>query len=130
MQKDLIEKNLILKLSFDFSLLVINYCDILDERRKFTISKQLIRYATSIGANAFEAQDCESKSDFIHKMKRAAKESDETLYWLMLCNYSKNYPSTSELLVKLEEISKILNKIISTSKRKSPFNYILSFFIF
>lgn len=129
MQKDLIEKNPILKLSFDFSLLIIDYCSRLDESKKFAISRQLFRSGTSIGANAFEAQNCESKADFIHKIKISAKEADETQYWLTLCEYSREYPSTSDLLIKLEEISKILNKILSTSRRKNPFSYILSFFI-
>ncbi|MCH5717477.1 four helix bundle protein [Niabella hibiscisoli] len=121
MQKDLIEKNPILKLSFEFSLLIIDYCSRLDDSKKFAISKQLFRSGTSIGANAFEAQNCESKADFIHKIKISAKEADETQYWLTLYDYSKEYPSTSDLLIKLEEISKILNKILSTSKKEKSF---------
>ena len=92
MQEELIKKNPILKLSFDFSLLIIDYCSKLDENKKFLISKQLFRSGTSIGANAFEAQNAESKADFIHKIKISAKESDETQYWLMLCNHSYDYP--------------------------------------
>ncbi|WP_114791666.1 four helix bundle protein [Niabella yanshanensis] len=129
MQKDLIEKNPILKLSFEFSLLIIDYCGKLDQDKKFAISKQLFRSGTSIGANAFEAQNSESKADFIHKIKISAKEADEAQYWLTLCDYSKEYPSASDLLIKLEEIGKILNKILSTSRKKNPFSYIPSFFI-
>ena len=92
MQEELIKRNPILKLSFDFSLLIIDYCSKLDENKKFLISKQLFRSGTSIGANAFEAQNAESKADFIHKIKISAKESDETQYWLMLCNHSYDYP--------------------------------------
>lgn len=66
MQKELFENNLILKLSFDFSLVVIDYCELLDACKKYIISKQLFRAATSIGANAMEAQNAESKADFIH----------------------------------------------------------------
>jgi four helix bundle protein len=130
MQKEMIENNAILKLSFDFSLMVIEYCEKLDEKKKFVISKQLLRSGTSIGANSFEAQNGESKADFIHKMKIAAKEADETQYWLMLCNYAKEYPDCKILLQKLDEISKVLNKILSTAKRKNPLSYLLSFFIF
>ncbi|MFT4094095.1 MAG: four helix bundle protein [Niabella sp.] len=118
MQKELIENNPILKLSFDFSLLIIEYCNKLDANKRFAISKQLFRPGTSIGANAFESQNCESKADFIHKMKLSAKESDETQYWLALCNYSKDYPDASHLLAKLEDISKVLNKSLFTSKQK------------
>jgi len=64
-----------------------------------------------------EAQNAESKADFIHKMKIAAKEADETEYWLLLCKFSKNYPFDEELINKLQDIIKILSKIISTTKK-------------
>jgi four helix bundle protein len=116
MQKEMIEKNPILKLTFEFALLIMNYCDELQVLKKFTISNQLFRSGTSIGANCFEAQNAESKADFVHKIKIAAKESDETQYWLMLCNFSNDLPNCKVHLSKLEEISKVLNKIIATSK--------------
>ena len=65
-----------------------------------------------------EAQNGESKTDFIHKMKIAAKEADETNYWLLLCNEVYATKGTDELLKKCESISKILSKIISSSKAK------------
>lgn len=77
-----------------------------------------------------EAQNAESKADFIHKMKIAAKEAEETQYWLMLCDYSANYPDCKLLINKLEEISKVLGKILSTSKRKNPVSYLLGFLSF
>ncbi len=117
MQQERIEKNVFVKLFFDFSLLLIEYCEILQELKKFIIGNQLLRSGTSIGANVVEAQNAESKADFIHKMKIAAKESDETQYWLSLCQYSKSYPDCVILENKLLEISKVLNKIISTSKK-------------
>ena len=98
MKRELIESNPILKLIFDFSLIVIDYCDMLDQIKKYTLSRQLLRCATSIGANSMESQNSESRADFIHKIKIAAKEADETQYWLMLCSYSKNYPKCSSLL--------------------------------
>jgi four helix bundle protein len=130
MQKELIENNPILKLSFDFSLQVITYCEILEAEKKFVIARQLLKSGSSIGANAMEAQNAESKADFIHKIKIAAKEADETQYWLMLCQHSKTYPDPLFLINKLEEIQKILNKILGTAKRRNPINYLLSFLIF
>ena len=129
MQKELLESNLILKLTIDFSLSVIDYCEILDENKKYIISRQLLKSATSIGANSMEAQNAESKADFIHKMKIAAKEADETQYWLLLCEYSKNYPDCKNLSESLLQIQKVLNKILGTAKRKTPISYLLSFFI-
>ena len=114
-----IESNPILKTSFEFSLAIIEFCDSLDDRKKFVISKQLLKSATSIGANVMEAQNAESRSDFIHKMKIAAKEADATQYWLMLCEYSGNYPTCGSYLLKLEEIQKILNKIIGSARNKA-----------
>ena len=67
-----------------------------------------------------EAQNGESKADFIHKMKIAAKEADETQYWLLLCDYAQGYPDCKILLQKLDELSRILNKILATSKSKEP----------
>ncbi len=130
MQNELIEKNAVLKMSIDFSLLVLDYCDKLEEARKYAISRQLIRSGTSIGANCMEAQNSESKADFIHKIKIAAKEADETQYWLILCERSASYPSPSQLPEKLSEIQKVINKILGTAKRRTPLSYILSYFIF
>jgi four helix bundle protein len=130
MRTKLIENNPLLKLSIAFSLEIISYCEKLNEEKKYIIAKQLLRSATSIGANAMEAQNPESKADFIHKMKIAAKEAGETQYWLILCEKAQDYPKPINLLNKLEELNRILGSIISTAKRKTPISYILSFFIF
>jgi four helix bundle protein len=122
MRKELFDKNPILKLSFDFSLMVINYCELLDVQKKYIISRQLLRAGTSIGANAMEAQNSESKADFIHKMKIAAKEAEESQYWLWLCEYANSYPDCVSLQNKLEEINKVLGKILSTAKKKPQLN--------
>ena len=130
MRKELIEKNPLLKLSFEFSILVLDYSELLNQRHKYVISKQLIRSGTSIGANSMEAQNAESKADFIHKIKIAAKEADETQYWISLCEFATDYPSTGIIAIKLLELQKILNAILGTAKRKSPISYFLSFLIF
>ena len=92
MKKEEIEANPILKMTFDFSLSAIDYCDALDSLKKYTISRQLLKSATSIGGNAMEPQNTEGKADFIHKIRIAAKEADETQYWLLLCSLSNIYP--------------------------------------
>jgi four helix bundle protein len=118
MRQDKIEDNVILKLSFEFALEIIAYSELLDTNRKYIISKQLLKSGTSIGANVREAQNSESKADFIHKFKIAAKEADETQYWLQLCKFSKNYPDCEHLIKRVEELNRIITKIISTSKRQ------------
>ena len=124
------KENIILQKTIKFSLTIIEYVELLEEKRKYVISKQLMRSGTSIGANIHEAQNAESKADFIHKFKIAAKEAEETQYWLLLCDYSKNYPDCKELLVKIEEINNVIGKIISSSKKKYPLSNILSYFLF
>ncbi|HLG36075.1 MAG TPA: four helix bundle protein [Bacteroidia bacterium] len=81
------------------------------------MANQLWRSGTSVGANVREAPNSESKVDFIHKMKIAIKEADETEYWLLLCKQSKSYPTNETLLLRISEIIRIISKIISTSKK-------------
>ncbi len=112
------KRNEIVEVSFNFALQIVSYCEALEQNRKFVIASQLLKSGTSIGANIREAQNAESILDFIHKMKLAAKEAEETEYWLLLCNKSENYPSSAELLLTLSSIKKLLSKIISTTKKK------------
>jgi four helix bundle protein len=111
--------NPIVTLSLEFALDTIQYVELLEENKKFVIARQLLKSGTSIGANVREAQNAESKNDFIHKMKIAAKEADETDYWLELCNRSHQYPDCKELQEKNVVLLRILNKIIGTSKLKN-----------
>lgn len=110
------KENIILQKTIKFSLAIIEYVELLEEKRKFVIATQLMKSGTSIGANIHEAQNAESKADFIHKFKIAAKEIEETKYWLLLCKESKNYPDCNYLVEQLHEIDKIVTKIIATSK--------------
>jgi four helix bundle protein len=110
------KENLIVKLTLEFALEIVEYSELLEESKKYVIARQLLKSGTSIGANVREAQNAESKADFIHKLKIAAKEADETEYWLMICEMSKNYPKNELLKEKLHSIINILSKIISTSK--------------
>ena len=111
------KKNLIVDLTFTFALKIIEYTELLESKRKYIMANQLYRCGTSIGSNVKEAQSAESKADFIHKMKIADKESEETEYRLQLCKYSKNYPECNQLAEDLIIIKKILGKIISSSKK-------------
>lgn len=112
------KENIIVTLTFNFALEIIKYCEGLQENKKFVIANQLLKSGTSIGANIREAQNAESKADFIHKFKISAKEIEETIYWLELCKFSDNYPKVDDLIEKVHNISRIVNKIIITSKQK------------
>ena len=110
------KENLIVKLTFSFSLKIIEFTELLESKRKYNLANQLFRSGTGIGANVNEAQNAESKKDFVHKMKIAAKECDETSYWMLLCREAKNYPDPEGLLEEVTVINRILSKIISSSK--------------
>lgn len=90
----------------------------MEQLKKYNLSNQLFRSGTSIGANINESQHAESKADFIHKLKISTKEAEETKYWLLLCQHSKNYPNCDNLIIQIESIIKVLSKIISTSKNQ------------
>lgn len=110
-------KNFILDKSFEFALAIIEFSELLESERKYVIAKQLLKSGTSIGANIRESQGAESKADFVHKLKIAAKEAEETEFWLLLCRHANSYPFDEDLLLKLKEIQKLLSAIISTSKK-------------
>lgn len=109
-------ENLIVSLTFQFALKIIAYTGELELLRKYIMATQLLKSVTSIGATVREAQNAESKEDFIHKMNIAAKEADETEYWLELCRHSKTYPACDGLLQDLQSIIQVLSKIMGTSK--------------
>ena len=109
--------NPIVKMTFQLALDIIEFAESLRDQKRFSFSDQVLRSGCSIGANVKEAQGAESKADFIHKMKIALKEAEETEYWLELCGFAGNYVKPGKLLNDIEGILKVLNKIISTSKK-------------
>lgn len=112
------QNNPILRETFEFAVLIVQYAELLESNRKYAIARQIIRSGTSIGANVKEAQNAESKADFIHKLKIALKEADGTEYWLFLCKNLESYQNPDHLILKLGGILKLLNKIVSTTKKK------------
>ncbi|MBB3185997.1 four helix bundle protein [Microbacter margulisiae] len=112
------KRNEVLELSFEFALDIIHYCEELENNKKYVLSHQLLKSGTSIEANGKEAQNAESIMDFVHKLKIAAKEAEETEYWLQLCLKSKTYPSSQKLIDQIGSIKKLLNAIIAATKRK------------
>jgi len=117
LRDDLKKENLIVQLTFDLAVATIKFCTLLEELRKWSFANQLLRAAVSIGANVKEAQNAESKADFIHKMKIAAKEAEEVEYYFELCNAADELPNAEELLEKTKAVCRVLNKIIASSKQ-------------
>ena len=121
------QKNIIVEKSLDFSVEIVKFCELLESKKKYVVGRQLLRSGTSIGANVFEAQHAESKADFIHKMKIGIKEANETLYWLLICERSEFYQTGSSLKFKVEELIRIISRIILTSKGKCGGSLLLGF---
>jgi four helix bundle protein len=71
----------------------------------------------AIGANVSEAQQAESRSDFIHKMKIASKEASETMYWPSICEKMNNFGFQNELIDELKQIIAIIFKIIISARK-------------
>ena len=113
---DIKRENVIVKMTEDFSVKMIQFHFEVKKAGVQSMSNQLFRSGTSVGANVREAQNAESKKDFIHKMKIAAKEADETEYWLRLCERSPLLPDPGILKQEIVSIHKVLTKIISTCK--------------
>ena len=108
--------------SYDFALTVVKLCyAIQNDKKEFILSKQLLRSATSIGANMEEAIGGQSAKDFLHKVSIAYKETRESHYWIRLMGDSGLIESTEkeELLEKVDELLRILGSIQKTIRNKN-----------
>ncbi|RYY20925.1 MAG: four helix bundle protein [Chitinophagaceae bacterium] len=111
----------LLQKSFSFAVRIIRLNKVLNEKyREYILGRQLLRCGTSIGANVREAQNAESKSDFIHKIGIAQKEAGEVIYWLELLSATGylNKIEFNSLIIDAQEISKIISSILLTSKQR------------
>lgn len=106
--------------SFSFAVRIVNlYKYLQTEKKEFVLSKQLLRCGTSVGAMVREAEQGESKADFIHKLSIALKEINETLYWLELLNETAylSQQQFESINADATELIKLLISIIKTSKK-------------
>lgn len=113
------KENIVKNKSFDFALRIVKlYKFLIEEKREFVISKQLLRSGTAIGALIREAEHAESKSDFIHKLSISLKEANETEYWLDLLYHSKFIDKVAymSIVTDCRELLKLLISIVKTSK--------------
>lgn len=117
------KESIVASKSYSFSIRIIklhlHLCK--DQKEIYSISKQLLRAATSIGANVEEALGGHTEKDFCAKMSIAYKEARETRYWLRLLTDVKVIEPTlaSSFMVDIEELIKILGSIIKTVKNKT-----------
>ena len=111
--------NIIESKSFDFAIRIVNsYKYLTGQKNEYVLSKQFLRSGTSIGANVAEAEQAQSKPDFISKMNIALKETSETKYWIKLLQATDflSEEESSSILADCIELEKILVSIIKSSK--------------
>lgn len=113
------KENIIKNKSFNFALKIVKLCQYLvDTKKEYVLSKQMLRSGTSIGANIREAEHAQSKSDFIHKMSIALKEANETDYWIELLHKSGTIDDLQfeSMNGDIAELLKMLVSIVKTSR--------------
>src|SRR5204863_439702 len=114
------KKNILRDKSFAFAVRIYKLNQYLVEQKKeYVLSKQILRSGTSIGANVREAYNASSKSDFIYKLSIAQKETDETIYWLELLKEVGllNEKEFESIQVEASELLKIIRNSILTAKK-------------
>ena len=110
--------NLVEKKSFHFAVRIVKLCKIISEDRKeYTLSKQLLRSGTSIGANVSEAEMGQTKADFYAKMFIALKEANETYYWLRLLHETE-YLTDKEFDSMAKDATELISILVSICKTK------------
>lgn len=114
-------ENIIAQKSKSFAIRIVRlYQYLSSEKREFTLSRQLLRSGTSIGANVHESINAQSKADFTSKMNIALKEANETEYWLELL-YNTDYLSSEQYASIQADCSELCRLLISIVKScKNP----------
>lgn len=105
--------------SYSFALRIVNvYKFLTAENREYVLSKQLLRSGTSVGANIAEANQGQSRADFVSKLSIALKEADETEFWLCLLRDSEylTVKQADSLIEDCIELKKMLTSAIKTTK--------------
>ena len=105
-----------------FSQAIIDFCkNVPQSSITSPLISQLVRSGTSIGANYSEADEANSKKDYINKVSIAKKETKETKYWLQLVGQTveNSKPKARELWKEAQELNLILASIIRSCNKKS-----------
>ena len=101
-----------------FAVQIVKLCTWLDQKpgARRTLSNQLIRSGTSVGANLYEGKYAESTADFVHKLKLSRKELAETIFWLEVLADSEiiERAKIKSLHEDAERIGRILTSIIKS----------------
>ena len=113
-------KNILKEKSFALALRIIKlYKFLIENKKEYVLSKQILRSGTSVGAMIREAQNAESKMDFVHKLAIAQKECDESIYWMELLVQSDyiSKEAFESVSAEAEQVLKMIKSAILTTKR-------------
>ena len=108
--------------AFAFALRILKLSKhLVEEKQEYILSKQILRAGTSVGANIEEANQGQSRKDFLHKLSIALKEATETNYWLRLLRDGEILEANiaNSLLQDCEELQRMLTASIRTTKTRS-----------
>ena len=112
----MVENNILADKTIDFAIRIVKcYKFLIEEKKEFVMSKQMMRSGTSIGANVHEAVQAQSRADFVSKLSIALKEASETSYWLVVLRRSENLEERVYQSLK-EDVDEIIRIIISSIK--------------
>ena len=114
--------NILADKTIAFAIRIVNcYNYLIETKKEYTMSKQMFRSGTSIGANVHEAIQGQSRADFVSKMSISLKEASETSFWLVLLHQTKflNHKEYQSLRFDLDEIIRLLISTIKTTKKNS-----------
>ena len=117
----ILNKNIVKEKSFDFAIRIVKlYKYLMEEKKEFVLSKQILRCGTSIGANINEAQQGQSKKDFLMKMNISLKECTETKYWIELLRATDyiNQEQKDSIINDCIELEKLLTSIVKTTSNQ------------
>ena len=114
------KENAVKDKSFAFAIRIVKLYQVLcADKKEFVISKQLLRSGTAIGALVREAEQAESKRDFVHKLAIALKEANETEYWILLLQETGylNADESESVFKDNKQLLKLLTSIINSTKQ-------------
>jgi len=107
------EKGTLFRESFIFVLELIEFTELLEQKKKKSLAKQLLKTGTAFGEIINVARFIENSDNFIHKIKKLLKNALNIKYLLQLCKYSATYPNPNDLIAGLDKLIEKVSRTIN-----------------
>jgi len=111
------EKDILFRESFVFVLDLIEFTELLEQKKKSSLAKQLLKAGTSFGEIINEARFTENNEKYICRLKKLSKNAHNTKYLLQLCKYSATYPNPNDLIADLDLLMEKIEGIVKNSRQ-------------